>query len=466
MKNFAAALACVLVACGGSAPKQTSSPPNHRATAGTTKPAKKSAAPATANLYERLGGKNAITAVVDDFVNRVAADARINQRFFNTDIVKLKALLVEFVCQATGGPCTYSGQDMETSHAGMDLVDAEFDALVADLVASLDKFGVPAREKSELTGALGPLKPAIVTPAERLKPVPEGELAKAKALAPRLADKNASAIYAAALVALERGQRNYAEQLFSRVEFIAGAPTVAAAAGVFRAGAPPRITTPVTKMPKDTPPQPTLVGSSDDDDPPPPGRASLTGTLTVDGKPLDGLGTIMLFPQKGGKKRTPKLRVVEQRNKTFAPHVLAVPVGSTVQFPNFDGIYHNVFSISSTKKFDVGLYKDGETREVKVDKPGIIRLGCNIHAKMAAYILVVDAPHYVVVDGAKAFNFRSLAPGKYKVRAWSEQSTDPIESEIEIKPGANTQAFDVKGGAETGPSEDKFGMTRQPAGKK
>jgi hypothetical protein len=82
---------------------------------------------------------------------------------------------------------------------------------------------------------------------------------------------------------------------------------------------------------------------------------------------------------------------------------------------------------------------------------------------MAGYILVVDAPHYVVVDGASEFNFRSLAPGKYWVRAWSERSAAPTESEITIKPSVNTQTFDIKGGAEEGPSEDKFGMTRQPA---
>jgi plastocyanin len=235
-------------------------------------------------------------------------------------------------------------------------------------------------------------------------------------------------------------------------------------ASVFRAGAPPRIETPTKKLPMDTPAQPKVVGSSDEDSPDKvPGRASLKGTMTVEGKPLEGIGTVMLFPAKGGKKRTPKTRIVEQRDKTFMPRVLAVPVGSTVQFPNFDGIYHNVFSISAPKKFDVGLYKDGETREVKVDKAGVIRLGCNIHAKMASYILVVDAPHYVVVEGDKEFNFRSLAPGKYRYKAWSEQSAAPAEGEIEIKAGENTRAFDVKGGAEAGPSEDKFGMTRQPA---
>ena len=161
-------------------------------------------------------------------------------------------------------------------------------------------------------------------------------------------------------------------------------------------------------------------------------------------------------------QRRPKQRVVEQRDRQFAPHVLAIPPGSTVAFPNFDGIYHDVFSISPTKKFDVGLYKDGDTRDVKFEKSGLVRLGCNIHAKMSSYIVVVDAPHYVVVDGSKEFNFRSLAPGKYKVRAWSERSASPTESEITINPGVNSTTFDVKGDAEQGPSEDKFGMTRQP----
>src|SRR5205085_12653543 len=121
----------------------------------------------------------------------------------------------------------------------------------------------PKKEKDELIGALGPLKPAIVTPSDRLKPVTGADLEKAKGVAKAVTDKNAQPIYAAAIKALERGQRNYAEQLFSRVEFIAGSKTVAAAAGVFRAGAPPRIATPTTKMPMDTPPQPKLVGSSE-----------------------------------------------------------------------------------------------------------------------------------------------------------------------------------------------------------
>jgi len=463
-----AVLACILIACGGkSRPPATSKPAAPASAKPTgTRTAGKSDAPArgAASLYDRLGRKDAITAVVDEFIARVAADARIKQRFFNTDIPKLKFLLVEQVCMATGGPCKYSGQDMDTSHAGMEIVDEEFTALVEDLAGALDKFKVPAREKGELLGALGPLQPQIVTPKERLKPVSEAAIAKATAVAVKLGTDAAGEIMQAAIVAARRGQRNYADQLFSRVEALVGAKAVAAAAPAFREGAPPRIDTPLRKTPKETPPQPRLVGNSDEDEPGPKLPGSLKGTLTVDGKPLDGLGTVMLIPADGsGKKRKPKQRVVEQRDKQFSPHVLAIPPGSSVAFPNFDGIFHNVFSISPTKKFDVGLYKDGDTREVKFEKPGIVRLGCNIHAKMASYILVVDAPHYVVVEGAKEFNFRSLAPGKYKVRAWSERSAAPSESEIVIKAGENTAKLDVRGDAEPGPSEDKFGMTRQAA---
>ena len=116
------------------------------------------------SLYQRLGGLEAITAVVDDFVANVADDSRINARFANTDIPRLKRLLVEQICAGTDGPCTYTGRDMKTTHAGMGITDAEFDALVEDLVQSLDKFKVPAAEKQELLGILGPMKTDIVEP--------------------------------------------------------------------------------------------------------------------------------------------------------------------------------------------------------------------------------------------------------------------------------------------------------------
>jgi len=114
------------------------------------------------SLYDRLGGKPAITAVVDDFIGNVAVDARINKRFADANIPQLKTMLVDQICQATGGPCTYKGQTMKASHKGMKITDAEFNALVEDLVKSLDKFKVGAQEKNELLSALGGMKGDIV----------------------------------------------------------------------------------------------------------------------------------------------------------------------------------------------------------------------------------------------------------------------------------------------------------------
>ena len=114
------------------------------------------------SLYERLGGKTAITAVVDDFVARCAADARINGKFARTDIARLKESLVDQICEAAGGPCTYSGRDVRATHDGMAVTAGEFDALVEDLVATLDGFSVPEAEKGELLGVLGPMRADIV----------------------------------------------------------------------------------------------------------------------------------------------------------------------------------------------------------------------------------------------------------------------------------------------------------------
>jgi hemoglobin len=114
------------------------------------------------SLYERLGAKPAITAVVDDFIGNVAGDGRINKRFANANIPRLKGMLVDQICEAAGGPCKYAGQSMKDAHTGMKITDAEFGALVEDLVKSLDKFKVGAQEKSELLGALGGMKGDIV----------------------------------------------------------------------------------------------------------------------------------------------------------------------------------------------------------------------------------------------------------------------------------------------------------------
>ena len=427
---------------GATAPRAATSAPARARPA----PARAASAPAAAGkrtLFDRLGGLPAIRAVVDDFVGRTTTDPRIKERFFNTDATHLKAMLVEQVCQATGGPCHYSGRDMKTVHGGMELVNAEFDALVEDLTLALDRYHVPAREKHQLLTALASMKPDVVTPPDQLRPIPDRRLARATRLGHALEHSHprAARLLALAVVAGRRGQRSYAEQLFSRAELRAGSAALARVAPVFRRHMPPRVTTPLTTLPMDTPPQPAgAVGSSEADQPAAagPDRSSLAGRVLIGGAPTSGVGVVMLTPLSGHyRQRVPKQRVVEQRGRVFRPHLMAVPVGSTVSFPNFDPFYHNVFSLSSSASFDLGLYKNGETRSVKMTRPGVVRLGCNLHPSMSAFIIVVSAPHYAVTDGAGHFAFQRLSPGRYRLEAWSELSAKPAVERVTVGPGPN-----------------------------
>ncbi len=115
-----------------------------------------------ASLFDRLGGKAAITAVVADFRKRVEKDARINAKFARSDLPRLEAMLLDQVGEATGGPFRYTGRNMREAHQGMGVTTGEFNARVEDLVATLNGFKVPKAEQDELLGILGPLKTEIV----------------------------------------------------------------------------------------------------------------------------------------------------------------------------------------------------------------------------------------------------------------------------------------------------------------
>jgi hemoglobin len=119
-------------------------------------------APQQKTLYQRLGGQDAIKAVVEDFVGNVAGDKRINGFFGNTDIPRLKRLLVQQICAGSGGPCQYEGRSMKEAHRGLGVANQDFDALVEDLVKTLNKFNVPAREQHEVLGLLGPMHKDVV----------------------------------------------------------------------------------------------------------------------------------------------------------------------------------------------------------------------------------------------------------------------------------------------------------------
>lgn len=110
--------------------------------------------------------------------------------------------------------------------------------------------------------------------------------------------------------------------------------------------------------------------------------------------------------------------VLDQRNLSFSPHVLAVRVGTTVAFPNSDRVFHNVFSFRDGKRFDLGMYPVGALRHVTFDKPGLSRIFCNIHPNMAAYVVAVDTPYFAVSDGAGSFTIASVAPRSYTYHAW------------------------------------------------
>lgn len=120
--------------------------------------------PAIANdsLYQRLGGMPAIEAVVDASLKHIHGDLRINIFFENTDLPDLRRLLIEQICAASGGPCTYSGRSMEEAHSGMNLTDQDFDVFVEDLVAAMNEVKVPAPLQQELLGLFGPMRPQVI----------------------------------------------------------------------------------------------------------------------------------------------------------------------------------------------------------------------------------------------------------------------------------------------------------------
>lgn len=165
------------------------------------------------------------------------------------------------------------------------------------------------------------------------------------------------------------------------------------------------------------PPRPTPTATPT----PVPGEIKVSVVVAgTDGKKLPGVGSVAWIPgSKGvGPRPAPKL---SSRNKRFDPRVLAVSKGSTVDFPNLDRIHHNVFSLSETAKFDLGLYKNGASKPWKFENPGVVRVYCNIHPQMAAFLMVVDGEVLGQTGLDGTVTLPPVPPGRYPVKVWDEK---------------------------------------------
>ena len=166
------------------------------------------------------------------------------------------------------------------------------------------------------------------------------------------------------------------------------------------------------------------------------GFTECQGTVIFDSKPVRE-AVVWL---DGGPKAAPVNAIVDQRGKRFIPHISVVPKGSTVNFPNNDEIFHNIFAEYRAARFDFGMYPKGTSKKQTFKEPGLVALLCNVHAEMSAYIYVVDTAYYTITDGSGRFKLDNVKPGRYTLNVWHESGrkakeivTIPMSSTLEVK---------------------------------
>jgi len=140
---------------------------------------------------------------------------------------------------------------------------------------------------------------------------------------------------------------------------------------------------------------------------------------------------VWLEPAGKAVRKSPQTFQMMTRGKALVPHVLAIPVGSTIEFPNDDPISHNLFSLSSNNTFDLGLYRRGSGKSHKFDIPGVVNVYCNVHPNMSAVIQVMATPYYTFADAAGNYALVDIPPGKYRLVAWNEQGGQ-TSSNVEV----------------------------------
>ena len=189
-------------------------------------------------------------------------------------------------------------------------------------------------------------------------------------------------------------------------------------------------------------------------------HVEVTGKVRVAGRTAGQMVPTIVYaePLSAPAPKRPVKAALEQRDKTFVPHVLALPAGSKVDFPNRDVIYHNIFSLSQPDPFDLGLYGGKASKSRTFSKPATLRVFCNIHPQMTAVILILPTPYITEADASGAFKL-ALPPGRYRLTAWSERSS-PASVEIEVSAGGGTVPelqMDESGHVEL-PHKNKYGV--------
>jgi plastocyanin len=201
-----------------------------------------------------------------------------------------------------------------------------------------------------------------------------------------------------------------------------------------------------------------------------PRAADVRGRLTLldkGNRPAEDVGQAVVWLEGASGPPAPVQAEITTADKSFTPHVLVVPVGSTVSFPNHDPFNHNVFSLSEEQPFDLGLYGRGETRSVRVTRPGIIRVYCNVHAQMSALLVVRDGPYVTQPSGDGSFDLGGVPPGNYILHAWHERAAE-VTRAIDV-PAAGLDALSLTldaSGYRFKPHLNKFGQPYPQQGRR
>ncbi len=181
----------------------------------------------------------------------------------------------------------------------------------------------------------------------------------------------------------------------------------------------------------------------------------------VEGDPVEDASWVLVFLE-GGSAATPEpsgrdAPVLDQRQRAFHPRVLPVVRGTTVSFPNNDSIFHNVFSLSRTKPFDLGVYKPGQTRELTMDRAGLVKVYCNVHPEMRASVVVLDNAHFTLTDAHGRFTLADVPDGRWTLRVWNDHGAD-ARTEVEVTGGElHTLVLGARETSRVLPHKNKFG---------